>query len=1571
MVSCNPSPEQQARVDQIAANTEHGPKGSCEDIQLVGSQSYFDDGFAIQVGEMQFPAPVKLRIPEKIKATVGSSGMEDAFFFYLDEQTQQSVACQYRPVKLDGDYHFVSCTGGPRLENPQGKRKKFPKQKGVITTRDIRLRVAGVDSATRLVPGEISLAAGEIQLKFVDDCNQTTFETCGTVEVTSTRTGSNANSETSTPLTLEEEQAFPIPASIEITSPNGAPEGNLVELLFKLIPKEVARCTYIATEDNAQAYAFEGCTSGPSKKPDPSLIADSVVVADFVDLEVLKDEFQDFPITAVWRVATSENDCVAILTPEQDDDGDGIPTATELADSLALGDSDVDNDGLQNWEDSDADGDTIPDGEEALSASSALQSSDLVHFGLAESTPAYLDNPDNCIPTPWFLDSDSDGYGDLSQFQDSCSQPIGYVDNAADCDDTSESIFPGAPEIACNGVDEDCNNVDEGCVPASCECVFQGEGDIITQLQAGHGFVANHGGGSLHNINDTSDFVFGTQSAWIETDGNGTPKTLKRIGLPAMDFSNHMPRIWIKLEGVANVQSLQLYLGSNNFANQYKFRFDSTQGQQWTTEGDWVGFSISWSRNRLGVVGNPNRANITDVQFRIIDKGLGGKVRLHVNQLSLVPEPIAYPNGVLSFTFDDGFDSQYTVAKPTLKAAGYPGTAYLIIERLGQTNYMTESQIQDLAADGWEIAYHSFAAHTHTASFTGMPSDQLYADMVLGRQWLYSQGYAGYNHGAYPKGSFTGSSTDVLGITGTHFCGFRTIHQRHREAYGPSHPLKLRVLYVTKVVPVSRILTAIDRAVLHKEWIILAFHEFKDPTIINGDYLPADFQAIVDHVATTPIAVKTVGELLQPGGPPTECCVASPEVCDGIDNDCNWLDDFGNPGVGEQEGDGDSDGVLSCEDCDDMDPNNFQGNSEICDGQDNDCDNLIDEGLSEDTDGDSHFSVGSCEQPADDCEDNNPDNFPGNTEICDGQDNDCDNLIDEQLVCSARSGLLWMSFRYNATLLGAGTVTDEDIVAYDPHSGAWSVVFDGSDVGLDLLEIDGFTALPSGDILLSFTEQTILPGLVDGPNGNEIDDSDIVRFTPSLLGETTAGTFTFYFDGSDVGLTTDDEDIDAIAFVAGQLVISTTGLVDVNGTMGSDEDLLRFHPQSFGANTAGTFDVFFDGSDVGMLQSDVDAATITPDEEILLSTINTFSSASVTAEDEDVCAFLPTALGLSTSGTFLLFLDLTTMGIPTSQDMGGLHLVTGNTDGDGDGHSSYTSSEGTRDDCDDSDGNNFPGNVELCDGTDNDCDGDIDEGLPCGGSELLWMSFRYNMTLPGVGTVKDEDIISYNPTTGAFALAFDGSDVGLAPLEIDGLAVLPSGELLLSFVQETSIPGLLDGPNGNIVDDSDIVLFRPTSLGSNTAGTFVFYFDGSDVDLTTDSEDIDSIAFTNGQLIISTTGFVEAMGTSGSDEDLLLFVPTNLGANTQGSFQLHFDGSDVGLVQGDVDATTVSSNGEIWFSTIGSFSSGGITGSDEDVLSFTPATLGTSTTGTFLLHLDLSSLGIPPSQDLGSLFLIE
>ncbi len=61
----------------------------------------------------------------------------------------------------------------------------------------------------------------------------------------------------------------------------------------------------------------------------------------------------------------------------------------------------------------------------------------------------------------WHADSDGDLFGDPGNTVAACAQPVGFVVNATDCDDSSSAVNPGATEV-CNGVDDDCDTVVDG-----------------------------------------------------------------------------------------------------------------------------------------------------------------------------------------------------------------------------------------------------------------------------------------------------------------------------------------------------------------------------------------------------------------------------------------------------------------------------------------------------------------------------------------------------------------------------------------------------------------------------------------------------------------------------------------------------------------------------------------------------------------------------------------------------------------------------------------------------------------------------------------------------------------------------------------------------------------------------------------------------------------------------------------------------------------------------------------------------------------------------------------------------
>jgi hypothetical protein len=151
---------------------------------------------------------------------------------------------------------------------------------------------------------------------------------------------------------------------------------------------------------------------------------------------------------------------------------------------------------------------------------------------------------------------------------------------------------------------------------------------------------------------------------------------------------------------------------------------------------------------------------------------------------------------------------------------------------------------------------------------------------------------------------------------------------------------------------------------------------------------------------------------------PGDCGSVCPESCDDdVDNDNDGATDCLDSDC-TSTCDNDSDGYFSVDlggdDCDDANPNVHPGVQEVCDGYDDDCNGLTDgedpnvygaDVYYNDDDADGYGNslseVVACQQPAysstigGDCDDANGAIHPGAAEVCSGEDEDCDTLIDE------------------------------------------------------------------------------------------------------------------------------------------------------------------------------------------------------------------------------------------------------------------------------------------------------------------------------------------------------------------------------------------------------------------------------------------------------------------------------------------------------------------------------------------------------------------------------------------------
>lgn len=141
-----------------------------------------------------------------------------------------------------------------------------------------------------------------------------------------------------------------------------------------------------------------------------------------------------------------------------------------------------------------------------------------------------------------------------------------------------------------------------------------------------------------------------------------------------------------------------------------------------------------------------------------------------------------------------------------------------------------------------------------------------------------------------------------------------------------------------------------------------------------------------------------------------------------------------------------------------------------------------------------------------DCNDNDPDNFPGNTEFCDGQDNNCDGILDEGFISDQ------ISF-YDTLALGYGIIANEHFGAEVKALGnTMAVLAPGDNNNPDADGIYIFYRDGCDDFDWQFNKKIISPGV----STIAMTEEFIVAgqpFTDSLA--TNTGSITIY--GRDVG----------------------------------------------------------------------------------------------------------------------------------------------------------------------------------------------------------------------------------------------------------------------------------------------------------------------------------------------------------------------------------------------------------------------------------------------------------------------
>ena len=146
-------------------------------------------------------------------------------------------------------------------------------------------------------------------------------------------------------------------------------------------------------------------------------------------------------------VGVIEDSGIVVDTEDTDDTVDTIDTV-DTGEPLDTGDTLVDADGdgaLEGFDCDDNNPDIYPGAPEYCD-------------GIDNNCNGILDDDTAEDALTWYMDGDSDGYGESLITTESCAQPSGYVSDNTDCDDTNVNVNPGEMEICNDSLDSDCDS---------------------------------------------------------------------------------------------------------------------------------------------------------------------------------------------------------------------------------------------------------------------------------------------------------------------------------------------------------------------------------------------------------------------------------------------------------------------------------------------------------------------------------------------------------------------------------------------------------------------------------------------------------------------------------------------------------------------------------------------------------------------------------------------------------------------------------------------------------------------------------------------------------------------------------------------------------------------------------------------------------------------------------------------------------------------------------------------------------------------------------------------------------
>jgi peptidoglycan/xylan/chitin deacetylase (PgdA/CDA1 family) len=225
-----------------------------------------------------------------------------------------------------------------------------------------------------------------------------------------------------------------------------------------------------------------------------------------------------------------------------------------------------------------------------------------------------------------------------------------------------------------------------------------------------------------------------------------------------------------------------------------------------------------------------------------------------VNNTTKTPEII--------ITFDDSYESAYTVAYPIMQQYGIKGTVYIVPAWIGAPGHLTVEELITLHNAGWTIADHTW---DHPVLTENLTNEQITTEIQKAIDWLNENGFEdGAYHLAYPYGAYNDTVLQVcneLGIKTARTVNWGAISpDGYLLPYGGTLDyLQLPTILFRNDTTTNDWKGTVDETIALKETTIILLHDIvtSNPEILE-DVTESTFREFIEYIAQTGVKTQTI-----------------------------------------------------------------------------------------------------------------------------------------------------------------------------------------------------------------------------------------------------------------------------------------------------------------------------------------------------------------------------------------------------------------------------------------------------------------------------------------------------------------------------------------------------------------------------------------------------------------------------------------------------------------------------------------------------------------------------------------